>query len=66
MKNSRLSVRLLLGVLALQSFFIFSAFTSGEKEEDVVQTYKIERTYFNGTYFYVLVSGGEAKGFIKE
>lgn len=66
MKNSRFFVPLLLVVLGLQSIFIFSAFTPSEKVEDVVNSYKIERTYYNGRYFYVLVSGGEAKAFMKD
>jgi hypothetical protein len=64
MKNSRTLVPALLLVIILQSVFIFSSFS--EKEEDVVQSYKIERKYYHGKYFYVLVSGGEAKGFMRE
>jgi len=66
MKNSRTLVPALLLVIILQSVFIFSSFSEKEKDEDVVQSYKIERKYYHGKYFYVLVSGGEAKGFMRE
>ncbi len=66
MKNSRSLVPVLLIVIVIQTFFIFSSFSEKEKDEDVVQSYKIERKYYDGNYFYVLVSGGEAKGFLRE
>jgi len=66
MKNSRSLVSVLLIVIVIQSVFIFSSFSEKEKDEDVVQSYKIERKYYHGKYFYVLVSGGEAKGFMRE
>lgn len=66
MKNSRSLVSVLLIVIVIQSVFIFSSFSSSEKEEDDLQSYRIERKYYHGQYFYVLVSGGEAKGFLRD
>ncbi len=65
MKNLGSLVPILLVVIVLQSIFIFSAFTPVVTDE-VVQSYKIEKKYSHGQYFYVLVSGGEAVGLIKE
>ncbi|MEX0995937.1 MAG: hypothetical protein WDZ45_02675 [Flavobacteriaceae bacterium] len=66
MKNSNRLLSVLLIVIVIQSVFIFSSFSENEKEEEVVQSYQIERKYAHGKYFYVLVSGGEAKGFMRE
>lgn len=67
MKTSKNIQPLLIAIIIIQSVFIFMSFTDkDEKEGEAVQSYRIENKYYNGTYFYVLTSGGEAIAFIKQ
>ncbi|MFA5555789.1 MAG: hypothetical protein WCY06_06740 [Flavobacteriaceae bacterium] len=65
MKNFKKQPLILWTIILLQSIFILSSFTN-KKEKTPLQSYRIEKKYSNGTYFYVLISNGEAKAFIKE
>lgn len=65
MKNSKRLTIMLLAIVLLQSAFLLSGFTSS-KNDDNLQSYRIEKKYFNGKQFYVLISNGEAKAFIEE
>lgn len=66
MKTSKNMQPLLMATIIIQSVFIFMSFTSGKNEakEEAIQSYSIDRRYYDGNYFYVLISGGEAKGFV--
>lgn len=66
MKTSRNIQPLLIAIIIMQSVFIFMSFTAKEEktEEDAVQSYRIERKYYDGRYFYVLISNGEARAFL--
>jgi hypothetical protein len=66
MKNSRLLFFVLFFVIFIQSIFIFSSFTIRENNKDTFQSYKIERKFYDGQYFYVLVNAGQAIAFIKK
>jgi len=66
MKNSRLLISVLFLVIALQGIFILSSFTNKENNDDTLQSYKIERKYYDGQYFYVLVNGSQAVAFSKK
>lgn len=65
MKTSKRLTIILMAIVLLQSAFFLSGFTTSNKGENL-QSHRIEKKYFNGTSFYVLVSNGEAKAFIKE
>ena len=64
MKKQKRLLVVLLTIIVIQSAFIFSSFKTSEKEN--LQSYRIEKKYANGEYFYVLISNGEAKAFVKE
>jgi hypothetical protein len=66
MKNSRFIFSVLFFVIVIQSIFIFSSFNIKENKKDTFQSYKIERKFFDGQYFYVLVNAGQATAFIKK
>ena len=68
MKTSKNVQWLLIGIILIQTGFIFMSFTSkSEKtESEIFQSYKIEKKYYDGKYFYVLISDGEAKAFLFE
>lgn len=65
MKNSKRLTITLLVIVLLQSAFFLTGFTTSEKDK-TVNSYRIEKKYLNGMSFYVLISNGEAKAFIKE
>jgi len=66
MKKLKRQPILLWTIILLQSIFILSSFTTNKEKENDLQSYRIEKKYNNGSYFYVLISSGEAKAFIKE
>lgn len=66
MKTSKNLQPLLVAIILVQSVFIFMSFTSKVEKtgEETTQSYRIEKKYYDGDYFYVLVSNGEAKAFM--
>lgn len=67
MKKERKLIAFLILIIAAQAVFILSSFSKNEAETPAdARSYQIERTYVNGKYFYVLVSNGEAKAFMRD
>lgn len=66
MKRIKKQPVILWAIILLQSLFILSSFKTKSEKENDLQSYYIEKKYSNGSYFYVLISNGEIKAFIKE